>query len=855
MKNSIAKLLFGAWTVLAAGLFAACVDDNDDSGMPFIEVNPETLVCALDGNFVGGGNSFEVKSNRAWTLIAETGSEWIEFAPKQGNEGTTKVELLVPSSNEGRVGTLTFQLANAYGVYMTQSVTVQQGEAPVAGPITSLVAYIKEELASASGTVDLNYSESTIEGVILANNQYGNNNGKLYVGDNVTAPNSAIVLYDLGAYSKDNSANYPVGKKVTLDLSNAKYAPYSNLRELKDVVVTVSEEEAVELVVPTLTVAQFNTGNYQGQYVKVTGVTPQAEFVGQAWAAVGDKGRTVKLDANGVELQSFMTTANYAPDFADLLIADLTGAIWGTAEQNYNNIQIIPTKPEDVLELTAGGDQPAVTTGAATAVTAVSATLSGSSRNLDNAAEVGIAYKVNDATEVAPTEVPAAAVGAEWSVEVTGLTESTTYMYYAYAKVGEEVIKGATKTFTTKKDSGADISIDFSDASIYPSGFPTSNGTKELETYLFAGRYNIALYASNAYYRLSTTYEGQEYVCLFMGKKGAYLVLPALEGKSLVRVVAKASPNVAAGVEVGISTMNDVVVDGGAVQAWEKSGTYTYELKGTTVNTSYKLYVDNDKNVQISTLDLYYMDGEAVNLTPSTSELTFEPDETTEKTQVYTWTGISDGELQVSIAPEDFFTAELDADGKTVKVAPKSANDSDSPRTATVTVTLTDKADATRTATATISVTQASATPQPISSVIAGGKDKKLAIAGQIVGINTNGFIVKDDTGLLYVYLGTQTAHNVGDNVKVYGTTSEYAGLVQLSATESAVTLVSEGTYTQPEPEVLDAAAIDAYVAGAMSIKYVQYAGTLSISGTNYIVSVAGTSVKTRLQYVPAGVI
>ncbi|MCM1300235.1 MAG: hypothetical protein NC250_05395 [Alistipes senegalensis] len=54
MKNSISKLLFGAWAVLAAGLFAACVDDNDDNGMPFIEVNPETLVCSLDGIFEGG---------------------------------------------------------------------------------------------------------------------------------------------------------------------------------------------------------------------------------------------------------------------------------------------------------------------------------------------------------------------------------------------------------------------------------------------------------------------------------------------------------------------------------------------------------------------------------------------------------------------------------------------------------------------------------------------------------------------------------------------------------------------------------------------------------------------------------
>lgn len=855
MKNTIAKLLFGAWTVLSAGLFAACVDDNDDNGMPFIEVNPETLVCSLDGNFEGGGNYFEVKSNRAWTLIAGSGSEWIEFEPKQGGEGTTKVELLVPSSNEGRVGTLTFQLANAYSVYMTKSVSVHQGEIPAAGPVAALVAYIKENLAStSSGTsVDLNYSEPTVEAVILANNQYGNNSGKLYVGDNTIAPNSAIVLYDLGEFTKDKSAAYPVGKKVTLDLSGAKYAPYGNLRELKGVGITVSDEDPVEVAVPTLTAAQFNTGNYQGQYVKITGVTPQADFVGQAW--VTSAKRSVKLTADGMDIQTYMATASEAPDFDGLLIAAQTGAIWGTAEQNFNNIQIIPTKPEDVLELTAGGDQPAVTTGAATAVTAASVTLSGSSRNIDNATEVGVAYKVNDATEVAPTLVPAVAVATEWSVEVTGLTEGTTYMYYAYAKVGDTEIKGVEKTFTTKTVSDADISVDFTVSDTYPSGFPAgkaADAKKELATYSFAG-HDFALYgAESGYYRANAS----EPYYLMLGKQGAYLELPAVAGKSLTKVIVKSRDGGSANVRVSVCDTSNAVIEGGEEQQWNNTSdyTYVYNLSGTAMNTPYRLYIANGYNAQFTQLDLYYTEGGAISLSPKTSELTFEPDETTAKTVEYTFDAETGG-LTVAIDSDQYFTVELDADGKTVKVTPKSANDSDSPRTAAVTVTLTDKTDASRTATATISVTQASATPQPISSVIAGGKDKNLAIAGQIVGINTSGFIVKDDTGLLFVYLNAQTTHNVGDNVKVYGTTSEYAGLVQLTATESSVTLVSSGTYTQPEPEVLDAAAIDAYVAGTMSIKYVKYAGTLSISGSNYIVTVAGTSVKPRLQYVPAGVV
>ncbi len=850
MKNSISKLLFGAWTVLAAGMFAACVDDNDENGMPFIEVNPETLVCSLDGNFEGGGNTFEVKSNRAWTLVAEAGSEWIEFEPKQGGEGNTKVQVSVPASNEGRVGTLIFQLANTYAVYLTKQVTVQQGEAPVEGPIAKLVAYIKENLASTSGEVSLNYSEPTVEGVILANNQYGNNFGKLYVGDNVNAPNSAIVLYDTGEFSKNNSAKYLVGKKVTLDLFSAKYAPYGNLRELKDVGVTVSDEEAVEVVVPTLTAAQFNTGDYQGQYVKVTGVTPQAEFVGQAWAT--DAKRTVKFDADGVEVQTYMAKASDAPEFGALRIAAKTGAIWGTAEQNFKNIQVIPTKPEDVLELTEGGDEPAVTTGAATAVAATSVTLSGSSRNIDNATEVGIAYKLDDATEVAWTTVPAKAVAAEWSVDVTGLTEGTSYMYYAYAKVGDaEPIKGETKTFKTKTISDADISIDFSDVASYPSDFPTS-AQKELKTYSFAG-YDFSFYgAESGYYK--ATYAGASY--LMLGKEGAYLELPAVAGKSLTKVIIKSREGSSKNVRVSVCDTSNAPVAGGEEQQWNNTTdyTYVYTLSGTAINTPYRLNITNNYNAQITQLDLYYTEGGAIALAPKTAELTFEPNETAAKTVEYTFDA-EIGSLTVAIDSDQYFTAELDADGKTVKVTPKSANDSNAARTATVTVTLTDKTDATRTATATIAVTQASASPQTIADVIAGGAGKDAFVEGVIVAKHTQGFVLKDDTGMLYIYLKSETSQNIGDKVQVKGTTDVYNGLSQIK--NPAVTLVATGSYEQPTPEQMDGTAIEAYLnQESLPIKYVQYKGVLTNSGKYYNVVIDGTTtVQGSIQNPPAGLI
>lgn len=68
--------------------------------------------------------------------------------------------------------------------YWTKEVTIEQGEAPKAGEVSALVAYIKNTWPSLeSGTEELNYSQKTIPAVILANNEGGNNFGKLYVGD------------------------------------------------------------------------------------------------------------------------------------------------------------------------------------------------------------------------------------------------------------------------------------------------------------------------------------------------------------------------------------------------------------------------------------------------------------------------------------------------------------------------------------------------------------------------------------------------------------------------------------------------------------------------------------------------
>ena len=347
-KLNLLRLLFGAMFLIAATAFTSCVDDNDDDGMPYLEVAPEALTFSAEG-VAEGASAVTVKSNRPWTLAFESGADWVTPSATDGKAGTTEVEFSIPASNESRTATLSFQLKNSYGAYFTKTVTIQQGEAPVAGAVSELVAFIKDTHAGveSGNTVPLGYSKASIEAVILANNEYGNNFGKLYVGDNISLPNSAIVLYDTKEFTKANSVNYPVGKKVTLELSGAEYSPFGNLRELKGVTVTVSDDDPVELVIPSLSAATFNSGNYQGQYVRVNDLTPQSAYVGEAWAT-GAKRKVVLDGPSSTTVQSYMATATDAPDFGMLYIKAATGPMLGTAEQNFNNIQLIPTKPSDV---------------------------------------------------------------------------------------------------------------------------------------------------------------------------------------------------------------------------------------------------------------------------------------------------------------------------------------------------------------------------------------------------------------------------------------------------------------------------------------------------------------------------
>lgn len=380
---NIWKTSFYTMLAIAAGAFTACVDDDVDKQAPTLELSEEAV--AFTGTATEDA-TVTVRSNRQWTVAyedEETQKEWMYFKVS-GNEvsegiynGDGTVKITVGESAQPHMGRLIFTLSNSYGELYRKYLTVTQGNyvPPTVGAVGKLVEYIlgNSDLSGAVGpdkAMPLQYSESTIEAVILANDAAGNNNRKLYVGDNNGLERSAIVLYGADfAMANDPVTKYPAGRKVTLNLENAKYYAFNNVRQLTDVVVTVGDEE-VELVVPSLSVEKFNTGDYQAQYVKLNNMTPAQSFVGKPWTATESQSVTLN-DASGKTLTVYMNKAQFATGFADMYVADKTGTIYGVAETYRENAQLIPTKKADIAALSTdqgGGTDPDPTPGDAITV-------------------------------------------------------------------------------------------------------------------------------------------------------------------------------------------------------------------------------------------------------------------------------------------------------------------------------------------------------------------------------------------------------------------------------------------------------------------------------------------------------
>lgn len=113
------KLWHGLLCMLMTVSFIACVDDNEDTEAPYLEVNPATLTFEN-----GGTQTLEISTNRTWKASVEDGS-WMSLSQTEG-EGSASIQVSVP---EGTVGEakINIVMSNRSGILKSATVAVKAG--------------------------------------------------------------------------------------------------------------------------------------------------------------------------------------------------------------------------------------------------------------------------------------------------------------------------------------------------------------------------------------------------------------------------------------------------------------------------------------------------------------------------------------------------------------------------------------------------------------------------------------------------------------------------------------------------------------------------------------------------------
>lgn len=421
MKNlTFLKLFVTTMFVMATALFAGCVDDNDDTEAPRLEVSPKTLVFDTDGTPVEGSQSyFEISANRHWTATVLDDKTWVTLSKMEG-DGSDKVQVSIPEGITDEAKVL-IQISNKVGVLMKEEVTIRSGNIVPAVVIYNetfgtaeqidtkwpLVADFTGWVKSGEGSDNVSYENS--------GNVSVRQSGKLSAGYEGASGNAKV-------FFGTNSPTFII-KKITLkpDQTNLKLgfgASYSK---------------------------SINGGNYDNTfkpesfhfYLSKDGITWSSAIqydykqANEFWVYVTSN-FTLKQAVNTLYIK-------FAADIESGFAIDDVKLSTGNGGQ----------------EIDLGNTDPAVSTAEATQVNGTSATLGGSVVNMDvaSATEVGVQYTeyTGDVTNIDWANVAktkAQEKVSPWTVAVTGLTSGSQYAVRAYATTSTGDIYGSVETFT-----------------------------------------------------------------------------------------------------------------------------------------------------------------------------------------------------------------------------------------------------------------------------------------------------------------------------------------------------------------------------------------------------------------------
>lgn len=235
--------------------------------------------------------------------------------------------------------------------YQGETLTVTTEETAVS--VAELVAAILD------GTIEDDAPLATLgaylEGIVAAGNQSANYNGKYALVDGTGEEATGIVLF--GMYDVELNP----GDRVRINLANAAFDNYFNLREIKfnegtDINAQVEVlESGVAFDVPELTVAELLSGDWQGQYVKVKGVRSAADSL-LTWTDSGNSTNRTFTDGTDEFQVRTQGNAEWAEEGIDPEVTTDLGCV---VEVYYENVQVYAATYDDIKAFSVpAGDEP-----------------------------------------------------------------------------------------------------------------------------------------------------------------------------------------------------------------------------------------------------------------------------------------------------------------------------------------------------------------------------------------------------------------------------------------------------------------------------------------------------------------
>ena len=138
-----------------------------------------------------------------------------------------------------------------------------------------------------------------------------------------------------------------------------------------------------------------------------------------------------------------------------------------------------------------------------------------------------------------------------------------------------------------------------------------------------------------------------------------------------------------------------------------------------------------------------------------------------------------------------------------------------------------------------VAVTQPGVPPtgQSITEIVALPDNSGVeTLESVVVAKTTKGFVLSDATTAIYVYDNGASAVELGDAVKVLATKTTYNGVPEL-ATVTSVEKTGTSSWSHPSAKDITATAVDY---SASVAEYIQFVGTLKVSGNYYNVEIDG---------------